>query len=115
MRFQTTPSFEADWARLTPDERRLLSDAIRAFSDACDRFVEDRSARWPADLRIKKIRNAKGVFELTWSFAGPDGRASWEWVTIEIPSTGPDGERLVERVPAIRWRRIGNHRIFSAP
>jgi len=40
--------------------------------------------------------------EMTWSFAGPDGRATFELVEV-------DGE------PAIRWRRIGDHRIFEEP
>jgi hypothetical protein len=39
---------------------------------------------------------------MTWSFAGPDGRATFEFITI-------DGE------PAIRWRRIGGHEIFAEP
>jgi hypothetical protein len=39
---------------------------------------------------------------LTWSFSGPDGRATFEFVTI-------DGEL------GILWRRIGDHRIFMRP
>ncbi|MCL5265766.1 MAG: hypothetical protein M1343_11370 [Chloroflexi bacterium] len=42
------------------------------------------------------------IWEMTWSFSGPDGRATFELASI-------DGE------PAIRWRRIGNHRIFREP
>lgn len=43
-----------------------------------------------------------GIWEMTWSFAGPDGRATFELVEI-------DGE------PAIRWRRIGTHAIYDEP
>ena len=39
---------------------------------------------------------------MTWSFAEPDGRATFEFVEIE-------GEL------AIRWRRIGTHEIFGRP
>jgi hypothetical protein len=39
---------------------------------------------------------------MTWSFSGPDGRATFEWVLV-------DGE------PGIRWRRIGGHAIFGSP
>jgi hypothetical protein len=46
------------------------------------------------------------VWEMTWSFSGPDGRATWEWVNV-------DGEEGAQ--PAVRWRRIGDHRIFKAP
>ena len=47
-----------------------------------------------------------GIWEMTWSFSGPDGRATWEWTTVT-----EDGEEL----PAIRWRRIGNHAILRDP
>ncbi len=43
-----------------------------------------------------------GVWEMTWSFSGPDGRATFEWASIE-------GE------VQIRWRRIGGHEIFKKP
>jgi len=42
------------------------------------------------------------VWEMTWSFSGPDGRATFEWVT-------KDGDAR------IRWRRIGGHEIFRKP
>jgi hypothetical protein len=58
--------------------------------------------RWPAALRIKRVQGAPGIWELTWSFAGPDGRATFELVEV-------GGE------PAIRWRRIGGHEIFAEP
>jgi hypothetical protein len=39
---------------------------------------------------------------MTWSFFGPDGHATFEWVEID----GTSG---------IRWRRIGTHEIFREP
>jgi hypothetical protein len=51
---------------------------------------------------VKSVQGAQGVWEMTWSFAGPDGRATFEWITI-------DGE------PAVRWRRVGGHAIFTDP
>lgn len=39
---------------------------------------------------------------MTWGFSGPDGRATFEWVTI-------DGEFRV------RGRRIGGHAVFKRP
>jgi hypothetical protein len=47
------------------------------------------------------------VFEMTWSFSGPDGRATWQWTTVR---TGEGGS-----VPALRWRRLGGHAIFREP
>jgi hypothetical protein len=57
---------------------------------------------WPKTLRIKDIEGAPGVWEMTWSFSGPDGRATFEYVEV-------DGEL------AIRWRRVGGHEIFKVP
>jgi hypothetical protein len=31
---------------------------------------------WAAKLRVKSAVNAPGVFEMMWSFSGPDGRAT---------------------------------------
>ena len=39
---------------------------------------------------------------MTWSFASPDGRATFEIVTV-------DGEQR------IRWRRVGGHEVFRNP
>jgi hypothetical protein len=48
---------------------------------------------------------APGIFEMTRSFSGPDGRATWEWTKV----TDADGRTQ----PAVRWRRLGSHRIFG--
>ena len=77
-----------------------MADALIAFVAACDRYAADPTAAWPASLRVKDVEGAPGVLEMTWSFSGPDGRATFEWVQI-------DGQL------AVRWRRIGDHRIFK--
>ena len=102
MKYQRSESFLADYQRLTPEERALFRAAVRQINEAYERRGADGLPRWPAALRIKPVRGAPGIWEMTWSFAGPDGRATFEFVTI-------DGE------PAIRWRRIGTHRIFQNP
>ncbi|HVA69824.1 MAG TPA: hypothetical protein VNF08_00670 [Acidimicrobiales bacterium] len=53
---------------------------------------------------MKAVANAPGVFEMTWSFSGPDGRATWQWTTV-ITDRG-------NSVPAVLWRRLGGHKIF---
>jgi hypothetical protein len=58
--------------------------------------------RWPKNLRIRDVEDAAGVWEVTWSFSGPDGRATFEYFEV-------DGKL------GIRWRRIGGHEIFSGP
>lgn len=102
MKFQTTSSFDADHARLSGIENRLFRDALKAFVPACDRYAADPSTRGPASLRVRSVEGAPGVWELTWSFSGPDGRATFEFVQIE-------------GVLGVRWRRIGGHSIFRKP
>lgn len=101
MKFERTASFKRDWRKLSESERALFRAAVRSFVPAAAAFVSV-GASWPAGLRVKSVAGARGVFEMTWSFSGPDGRATFEWTEI-------DGE------PAVRWRRIGGHRVFRAP
>ena len=92
----------------TEEERQLFRDAARAFNSTCDRFIDTKDpSSWPANLRVKPVVNAPGVFEMTWSFSGPDGRATWEWTTV----VDADGHPW----PAVRWRRLGTHRVFRDP
>ena len=110
MRFERTDSFKADYRRLSANERELVRSAITEFAAACNDF-HDRGTPFPAHLRVKAVRGAPGVFEMTWSFAGPDGRATWEWAEIEHT----DASGATVRSPVVRWRRIGNHKIFRTP
>ena len=103
MKFEVTPACEGDWARLSGPERATFREVVtERFHPACERRRADPTSAWPTSLRVKDVEGAPGVWEMTWSFAGPDGRATFEWIEI-------DGE------PAIRWRRIGGHAIFGAP
>jgi hypothetical protein len=100
--FEVTDSFRTDRKHLSKSEQRLVAQALSNFLAACDRYAADPTSVWPASLRVKDVEGAPGVLEMTWSFAGPDGRATFEWIQI-------DGEL------AVRWRRIGNHTIFKKP
>lgn len=100
MNWQTTPAFDADLRRLSRDEVTRFRSVVREqFAPAADRIAANPTSRWPTGLRVKAVRGATGIWEMTWSFAGPAGRATVEWTEI-------DGER------AIRWRRVGGHEIF---
>jgi len=102
MKFEVLDSFRADYARLPEAEKRRFRKILPVFVAACDRYAADTSASWPASLRVKDVEGAPGVFEMTWSFAGPDGRATFEWTVIG-------------GVVGLRWRRIGGHRILKEP
>ena len=106
MRFQRTDRFDADYRRLPERDRERFRAAVREFAAAADRVVGRDPAGWPAALRVRAVRGAPGVWEMTWSFAGPDGRATWEWTTVEV-----DGVRH----PDVRWRRLGDHRVLRQP
>lgn len=102
MRFEQTASFEADFRRLKGHEKVLFMKAVQEMNRAYARRGQRALPRWPAHLRIKDVEGAPGIWEMTWSYSGPDGRATFQYVEIQ-------GE------PAIRWRRIGDHRIFEEP
>ena len=102
MIFETTPAFDADYRRLKPEHRLAFRQVVRdRFAPACAAWSANPAA-WPASLRVKSVRGAPGVFEMTWSFVSPDGRATFELLTIA-------GE------PHCRWRRVGDHDVFRAP
>ncbi len=103
MKFETTPAFDADYRRLKPEHRATFRRVLKSrFIPACDAIAADASAGWPRSLRVKSVQGAPGILEMTWSFASPDGRATFELVTAE-------GELRC------RWRRVRGHEVFRAP
>ncbi len=102
MKYVGLDSFKADYQRLSRSDRRLFKNALREFVAACDRYALDPSVAWPASLRVKSVERAPGIWEMTWSFSGPDGRATFEWIQV-------DGQL------AVRGRRIGGHAILGSP
>lgn len=100
MKFERTDSFKSDYRRLSDAEKEQFRSSIRNdFHPAAESAGQ---SPWPRRLRVKGVQGAPGIWEMTWSFTDPDGRATFEWIQI-------DGE------PAIRWRRVGSHAIFSNP
>lgn len=103
MKFETTPAFDNDYRRLKREHADTFKQVTREkFAPACDAHSTDPTAGWPAALRVKSIRSAPGILEMTWSFASPDGRATFEFITV-------DGELRC------RWRRLGDHQVFKNP
>lgn len=95
MKFETTSAFDSDYRRLKREHAVVFKAVVREkFAPACDVHAKDPTAPWPTSLRVKPMRSAPGILEMTWSFASPDGRATFELITIE-------GELRC------RWRRVG--------
>lgn len=90
-------------ARFGADFDSLLRPQQAAFLAAIEAFVTDLSAEggFRAGLRVKGVKGAPGIFEMTWA---PDGRATFEY-----------GEAINDGEPHIVWRRIGTHAIFDKP
>jgi hypothetical protein len=108
LRYVISLAARTDFRRLSKSEKRLFREAVREFNAAAERFTATGDpTSCPSALRIKRISNAPGVFEMTWSFSGPEARATWEWTTV----ADDDGTTH----PAVRWRRIGGHRVFDSP
>ena len=103
MKYQTTPAFRADVRRLSEVERERFKKVVREqYVPAAERRAVNPAAPWPKKLRVKSVRSAPGIWEMTWSYSGPDGRATFEWTSV-------GGQ------PAVLWRRVGGHEIFGDP
>lgn len=103
MKSETTSAFDSDYRSLKLEHRAAFRRVLKdKFIPACDALAADPSAIWPRSLRVKSVQGAPGVLEMTWSFASPDGRATFELVTVD------DELRC-------RWRRIGDHAVFQSP
>lgn len=94
--YERLPRFDRDLAAMSEPERK-------AFRVAARKFVADleRGGGFRPGLRVKGIRGAEGIFEMTWA---KDGRATFEY-----------GEPIREGEPHIIWRRVGTHEIFETP
>jgi hypothetical protein len=88
--------FRADFERLTPAQQALFLSAVQ-------QFVEDltQGRAFRNGLRIKGIRGATGLFEMTWA---PDGRATFEY-----------GDEVTAGHTHVVWRRVGTHDVFDRP
>lgn len=94
MHYSTLPSFDRDLARLPREHRTLFLTALRehvlpaveagAFRGA--------SATWPKRLRIHRLTESP-IYSLTWNFASPDGRA-----TFQLEQAAGGGQ------PVLVWR-----------
>jgi hypothetical protein len=94
--FRWLPRFGADFDQLTPEQQATFLGAVTQFVDDLRAGGQFRNG-----LRVKGVKGAAGVFEMTWA---PDGRATFR-----------HGEPVRKGEPHIVWRRIGTHDIFNQP
>lgn len=93
--FAWVPRFRAEFQALTPAQQT-------AFLLAVTEFVEDlKTRKFRKGLRVKGVKGAPGVFEMSWA---RDGRATFQY-----------GEAVIEGEAHVIWRRIGTHVIFGEP
>jgi hypothetical protein len=103
VKYERTEQFKRDYRRLSRDEKDEFKRVVLdEFAPAAEEHITTPGRRWPARLRVKDVEGAPGIWEMTWSFTDPDGRATFEWVQIDSES-------------GIRWRRVGSHAIFTDP
>jgi hypothetical protein len=102
VKFEALSRFEREFEALPKAHRRTFYAAIPRFREAAERAAAGEANPWPTGLRVKKVQGKSDVWEMTWSKDHPDGRATWEWTEMDCE-------------PAVRWRRIGTHRIFVDP
>jgi hypothetical protein len=98
------PSFLSDWQALPQAERAFVKRWLtKDFLPAVAAYETDPTAFvWPRGLRFERLQATADICAVTWSFAGPDGRATFQFTTV-------DGE------PCLIWRRIGRHDVYRRP
>jgi hypothetical protein len=94
--FEWLHRFGADFDRLTPAQQAAFIAAVVLFVDDLRSGGQFRNG-----LRVKGVKGASGVFEMTWA---DDGRATFQF-----------GEPVREGETHIVWRRVGTHEIFKQP
>ena len=104
MKYTRLPNFLADWKTLPESERMLVKRWLaEVFLPAVAAYEADPAGYvWPSGLRFEHIQGTKGICAVTWSFSGPDGRATFEFRTVDDES-------------CLVWRRIGHHEIYRHP
>lgn len=102
MKYRALPRFLTDYRKLSASEKARFRDAFARFINACKEYEDNpQHYVWPASLRIEKLAGT-GIMAMTGSFSGPDGRATFQFETVE-------GEMFV------LWRRVGRHSVYAEP
>jgi len=103
VKFARTSSFVNDFKKLPHQHQVTFRDCVPDFNAACDRLAGGQDPQWPTTMRVGRVTGHPKIWEMTWSFASPDGRA-----TFHLDEDDAGELTLV-------WRRIGRHDIFKRP
>ena len=93
--YELATRFRRDFDALTDQQKRAVRRAMRAF------VADLKKGAFRTSLRVKGVRGAGGVFEMTWA---PDGRCTFEY-----------GSEVRAGETHIIWRRCGTHEVFRKP
>jgi hypothetical protein len=89
-------------ARFGADFDVLSVHQQAAFLAVVAQFVADlKAGSFRSSLRVKGVKGAAGIFEMTWA---ADGRATFEY-----------GSEITPGEAHIVWRRVGTHDVFRTP
>jgi len=103
VKYERTTSFLRDISKIPPEHFAMFQEAVRKWLlPALDDGAHTGRVPWPPRLRVHRL-SGSAVYSLTWNFAFPDGRATFEFGHTET------GE------PVLIWRRIGDHSIYDRP
>ena len=91
--FERLRRFDRDFAVLSDAQKGVFRAAVRTFVADLERGDGFRQG-----LRVKGVRGAPGMFELTWA---NDGRATFSY-----------GESRREGEAHIVWHRVGTHDVL---
>ena len=92
------PAFAREFKRLSAKRAALFETRLEEFIDDLLAMEEGRLDWFRPQLRVKKVRGAEGLYEMTWD---RDGRATFAWGAEQRP-----GKRHVV------WVQIGGHEIL---
>ena len=107
MKYRRSDEFKRDYKNLKPEQQKAFREVVLdKFAPACVAWATAAESHlpyvWPASLRVAALRNTDRIIEMTWSFASPDGRASFQIKHL-------DGEWFCV------WRRIGDRGLYTSP
>ena len=99
--YDYSSTFIQDIRRLTDQDYARFMVALRLFIQDLQAMEAGYRTTFRRGLRVKGVKGATGVFEMTWA---PDGRATFAW-----------GNPIRKGNRHVQWRRCGGHDVLARP